>query len=134
MLTHRPGMTTHQLPRCPFWNLPGLGISRHRHRHQDGLSRMRHFDAALLEAPLHAAVEFALHRPAATVGTADLADDRHHLAIDLVDAPQFEIAADRLPVFVFPTHFADDVLQDLAGAVAVFLVGNVDGDGRVAGA
>src|ERR1700733_14257977 len=102
--------------------------------HQNGLSSGSDLDSALLESPLHAAVEFALHRPATAVGAANLADDRRHRAVHLVDAPQFEIAADHLPVFGLTTHFSDDILEDLAGAVGVFLVGNVDTDRSIAGA
>jgi hypothetical protein len=102
-----------RLSGCPLRHLPGGGVGRRRHLHQNALARMRHFDAALLEAPLHAAVEFALHGPMAAVGAADLADDRHHLAVHLVDAPEFKIAADRLPVLALATHFGDDFLQDL---------------------
>src|ERR1700722_1357301 len=102
--------------------------------HQNGLSSGSDLDSALLESPLHAAVEFALHRPATAVGAANLADDRRHRAVYLVDAPQFKIAADRLPVFGLAAHFSDDVLQYLPGAVGVFLVGNIDADSRIAGA
>src|SRR6202011_3369392 len=101
--------------------------------HQNGLTCGCDFDSALLESPLHAAVEFALHRPATAVGAANLADDRRHRAVHLVDAPQFEIAADCMAVFGLATHFSDDILEYLAGAVGVFLVGNVDADGRITG-
>lgn len=36
--------------------------------------------------------------------------------------------------FGLATHLGDDVLEYLAGAVGVFLVGHVDADGRIAGA
>src|SRR5258708_27798571 len=107
-------------------------VGRLGNLHQDGLTCGCDFDSALLESSLHAAVEFALHWPATAVGAANLADDRRHRAVHLVDAPQFEIAADRLPVFRLATHFSDDVLKYLAGAVGIFLVGNVDADGRIA--
>src|SRR5207237_1202120 len=86
-----------------------------------------------LEALLHAAVELALDRPAARLGAADLADDRHHRAVDLVDAPQLKIATDQAAELRLATHLVDDVLEDLPGAVGVFLVGDVDADGCVAG-
>src|ERR1700742_1191055 len=43
-------------------------IRRYGDVHQDGLGGGCDFDSAFLEAPFHAAVEFALHRPAAGVG------------------------------------------------------------------
>src|SRR6266404_4714837 len=138
--------TAHERCRCASSSRCNLRLancpSRHRIRghvgrlgnlHQDGLTCGCDFDSALLESSLHAAVEFALHWPATAVGAANLADDRGHRAVHLVDAPQFEIAADRLPVFGLATHFSDDVLKYLAGAVGIFLVGNVDADGRIAG-
>lgn len=51
----------------------GERISRRRNLHQNGLQRRRGLDAVLPEAQLHAAVEFALDRPAARLGAADLA-------------------------------------------------------------
>src|SRR6202165_1068231 len=108
-------------------------VGRRGNLHQNGLTCGCDFDSALLELSLHATVEFALHWPATAVGAANLADDRRHRAVYLVDAPQFEIAADRLPVFGLATHFSDDILEYLAGAVGVFLVGNVDANGRITG-
>src|ERR1700722_1059976 len=99
--------------------------------HQKGLTGRRYFDSAFLEAPLHATVELALDRPAAAVGASNLADDRHHRAVHLVDPPQFEVAADRRPEFGLTAHFSDDFLEYLAGAVGILLVVNVNADGRV---
>src|ERR1700738_1993516 len=76
-------------------------VGRRGNLHQNGLTCGCDFDSALLESSLHAAIEFALHRPATAVGAANLADDRRDQAVPLVDAPQLEIAADRLPVVVF---------------------------------
>src|SRR4051812_35642846 len=109
-------------------------VSRRRDVHQDGLGGRCDLDAVVLEALLHATVEFALHRPAAGLGAADLADDRHHGAVDLVDAPELEIAADQAAEFDLAAHLVDDILEDLAGAVGILLVGDVDADGRIAGA
>ena len=39
-----------------------------------------------------------------------------------------------VPVFGLAAHFGDDILQYLAGAVGIFLVGDIDADGRIAGA
>src|SRR5258707_14574222 len=87
-------------------------VGRRGNLHQNGLTCGCNFDSALLESSLlHAAVEFALHWPATAVGAANLADDRRHRAVHLVDAPQFEIATDRLPVFGLATHFSDDILE-----------------------
>src|ERR1700759_4912961 len=47
-------------------------FGRSRNLHQDGLSRRSDFDSAFLESTLHAAVELALHRPAAAVGASNL--------------------------------------------------------------
>src|SRR6187402_3051249 len=73
---------------------PGHLLRRHlgrlRDLHQDGLPCGREFDSGVLKFLLHAPVELALHRPAPAVGATDLADDRDHRAVDLVDAPQFE--------------------------------------------
>src|SRR5277367_1971133 len=123
-LTQRPARLAGHSPR----HRTRRDLGRRRNLHQDGLARRCDFDSALLESPLHAAVEFALHRPAAAVGAANLTDDRGHDAVDLVDAPQFEIAADRMPVFGLPAHLSDDILEDLAGAVGVFPISHVDAD------
>jgi len=70
--------------------------------HQNGLTCGCDFDSALL---IHAPVEFALHRPSRCTGQRPLSVQRIRPTIDaiepstFVDAPQFEIAADRLPVF-----------------------------------
>src|SRR5882672_12281158 len=130
--------------RCRLHGIGRLASRPSRHRirgyvgrrgnlHQNGLTCGCDFDFALLESPLHAPVEFALHWPATAVGAADLTDDRRHRAVHLVDAPQFEIAADRLPVFGLATHFSDDILEYLARAVGIFLIGNVDADDRITG-
>src|SRR5882757_1335897 len=73
-------------------------VGRRGNLHQNGLTCGCDFDSALLESSLHAAIEFALHWPATAVGAANLADDRCHRAVHLVDAPQFEFAADHMPV------------------------------------
>src|SRR6202171_1392959 len=108
-------------------------VGRRGNLHQNGLTRGCDFDSALLESSLHAAIEFALHWPATAVGAANLADDRRHRAVHLVDAPQFEVAADHMPVFGLAAHFIDDILEDLPGAVGVFLIGNIDADGGITG-
>jgi len=95
----------------------GRAVSRRRDLHQDGLGGGCDLDAALLEAQLHAAVEFALDRPAARFGAADLADDRHHGTIDLVDAPQFEVTADQGAEVVLLGR-NPSALQAVAGAIA----------------
>src|SRR5262249_53678509 len=100
--------------------------------HQDGLGGGSNLDSVFLEAQLHAAIELALNRPTAAVGATDLADDRHHRTIHLVDAPKLEIAADRGAEFRLPAHFIDDVLEDLPGAIGILLVGNIDADGGIA--
>src|SRR5205085_9148605 len=106
-------------------------ISWRRDVHQDGLGGGCDLDAVVLETLLHAAVEFALHRPAAGLGAADLADDRHHGAVDLVDAPELEIAADQRAEFHLAAHLVADVLEDLTGAAGVFPVGDVAAAGRI---
>src|SRR5579875_1634468 len=58
----------------------------------DRLGGIGDLDPELLEALLHAPVELALNTPAAGIGTSDLADDRHHGAVDLVDAPELAVA------------------------------------------
>src|SRR5204863_1230864 len=112
----------------------GLAFLGHSALNQDGLAAVGDLDAGLLEASLHPAVEFPLHRPAAVGGAADLADDRSHRAVDLVHAPEFEIAADQGPIVGLATHLGDDVREDLPDPVGVLLVGYVDADGGVAGA
>src|SRR5467141_1108344 len=124
--------TAHLAGRPSRYRIRGY-VGRRGNLHQNGLTCGCDFEPTLLESSLHAAVEFALHWPATGVGAANLADDRRHRAVHLVYAPQFEIAADRLPVFGLATHFGDDILEYLAGAIGVFLVGNVDADGRVTG-
>src|SRR3954454_2591227 len=120
------GNIVERLSRCPPRCKVGDGIGRWRDLHQDSLGRGCELDSALLETLLHAAVELALDRPAAGLAAPDLADDRHHCAIDLVDAPEFEVAADHAAEFRLAAHFVDDVLEDLAGAVGVFLVASID--------
>src|SRR5258708_36422492 len=93
---------------------------------------MGDFDAAFLEAAFHPAIEFALHRPASVGGAADLPDDLCHRSVDLVDAPQFQITADQRPILGLSAHLGDDVLEDLADAIGILLVGNVDADSGVA--
>src|SRR5206468_3936923 len=100
------------LPRRAPRRQVGSMIGRRRDVHQDGLGGGCDLDAVLLEALLHAAVELALDRPAAGFGAADLADDRDHRAVDLVDAPEFEIAADQRAEVRLATHLVDDVLED----------------------
>src|SRR3954471_2204176 len=132
--TMASGKFTEPLPCRSTRRQMNGATSRRRDVHQDGLGGGCDLDAVVLETLLHAAVEFALHRPAAGLGAADLADDRHHGAVDLVDAPELEIAADQAAEFHLAAHLVNDVLEDLAGAVGILLVGDADADGRIAGA
>src|SRR5207302_10672446 len=62
----------HALSGRPSWRQVRGRIGRRRDLHQDRLDRGCDFDAVLLEALLHAAVEFALDRPAARLRATDL--------------------------------------------------------------
>src|SRR3954469_4572555 len=81
-------------------------------------------NALLLEAPLQAPREFVLHIPAALDGAADLAGDGDAAAVELVDAPQLEVAEDRVVKFWLAPHLGGDRTQALADPVGVLLEGH----------
>src|SRR5258708_14416851 len=62
-------------------------VGRRGNLHQNGLTCGCDFDSALLESSLHAAIEFALHWPAAPVVAPNLPDDRRHPTLHPSAAP-----------------------------------------------
>ncbi len=61
-------------------------------------------------------------------------DDGGHRAVDLVDTPELEIAANEVAERRLVAHLGRDLLEQVAGMVGIDIVADIDADGGIANA